>query len=218
MLSVVTVQDTTPPAITVLGDLATTACQFLPYTDAGATATDTCSGIVTVTTNNPIDTSTAGAYTVTYVATDATGNTSSATRVVTVGPCNATITQQPQDTNVDANASFTLSVTAVAGDTITYQWKRGANAVPIVDATNSTYTVDHAFRTNADIYFVEVTSGPTTITSSSATVTVNDPVFTVNPTSATSLPSLPRHNQLHLHRSRARDWSIEVSMVFGDRH
>ena len=50
------------------------------YTEAGATS----DGGETVTTSGTVDVSTAGVYTVTYSASDAAGNTGTATRTVTV--------------------------------------------------------------------------------------------------------------------------------------
>ena len=66
----VTVVDTTAPVITVTGGTATVELGST-YTDAGATA----DGGETVTTSGSVDTSTVGTYTITYSATDASGNT-----------------------------------------------------------------------------------------------------------------------------------------------
>jgi VCBS repeat-containing protein len=58
------------------------------YTDAGATATDAADGDVTsrITVTNPVNTAVIGNYTVTYGATDLSGNSATAaTRTVTVG-------------------------------------------------------------------------------------------------------------------------------------
>jgi len=58
-----------------------------PYTDAGATATDTIDGDVTprIVVTNPVDAAVIGAYTVTYNATDLSGNKAApVTRTVTV--------------------------------------------------------------------------------------------------------------------------------------
>ena len=72
--------DTTAPVITVLGENPTTVEQGAIYTDAGATA----DGGETVTTSGTVDTSTVGAYTLSYSATDAANNTGTATRTVNV--------------------------------------------------------------------------------------------------------------------------------------
>ena len=75
----VTVVDATAPVITVTPGTDTVS-QFSTWTDAGATA-DTGE---TVTTSGTVDTNTLGTYTITYTATDASGNTGTATRTVTV--------------------------------------------------------------------------------------------------------------------------------------
>ena len=80
---VVNVVDTTAPTITVIGDNPATSELGLTYTDAGATASD-LSGEVSVATSGTVDINTIGSYTLTYSATDASGNTGTATRVVIV--------------------------------------------------------------------------------------------------------------------------------------
>jgi PKD repeat protein len=56
------------------------------YTDAGATATDNVDGDISdrITVVNPVDTSIAGTYTVSYSVEDNAGNSASATRTVIV--------------------------------------------------------------------------------------------------------------------------------------
>jgi len=81
---VVTVVDQTPPVITVLGSNPATVLQGSTYTDAGATATDACSGSVAVNATGSVNTSVIGTYTITYTATDAAGNPATATRTVNV--------------------------------------------------------------------------------------------------------------------------------------
>lgn len=90
----VTVADTTAPTVTVTGDNPGYVSLNATYTDAGATVADTCDTTVSVVTTNPVDTTTAGDYTVTYTSTDASGNTTTATRTVTVV---AAITEVTQD-------------------------------------------------------------------------------------------------------------------------
>ena len=75
----VTVEDTTAPVITVTTGTDTIE-QGATWTDAGATA-DTGE---TVVVSGSVDTNTAGTYTVTYTATDASGNAGTATRTVTI--------------------------------------------------------------------------------------------------------------------------------------
>ena len=72
--------DTVFPVITILGDNPATVELGDTYTDAGATS----DGGETVTSSGTVDTNTVGTYTITYSATDAAGNTSTATRTVNV--------------------------------------------------------------------------------------------------------------------------------------
>ena len=79
--------DTTPPTITLNGNSEVTLIIGDQYTDEGATATDETDGDLTgsiVVGGGTVDTTTPGTYTVTYEATDAAGNTATATRTVIV--------------------------------------------------------------------------------------------------------------------------------------
>ena len=76
----ITPPDTVFPVITILGDNPATVELGGTYTDAGATS----DGGETVTTTGSVDTNTVGTYTITYSATDAAGNTSTASRTVDV--------------------------------------------------------------------------------------------------------------------------------------
>ena len=79
----VNVVDTPAPVVTETGDNPVTVALDTSYTAAGATATD-LSGRVTVVTSGTVDVNTVGAYTLTYSATDASGNAGTATRTVNV--------------------------------------------------------------------------------------------------------------------------------------
>ena len=76
-------KDTEAPVISILGDNPATVELGSTYTDAGAIATDN-SGSAVVTSSGTVDTNTVGSYIITYTATDAAGNSSSATRTVDV--------------------------------------------------------------------------------------------------------------------------------------
>ena len=76
--------DATPPVITLSGEVKITIETGAVYLDAGATALDNVDGSVSVATSGSVDTDTPGTYTLTYAATDASGNTAAATRTVTV--------------------------------------------------------------------------------------------------------------------------------------
>ena len=80
-----TIVDTTPPVITILGKNPITIPPGLAYVDAGATAYDSCAGTVAVRVTNPVNPSVPGTYFVTYTADDANGNTNIFQRTVVVG-------------------------------------------------------------------------------------------------------------------------------------
>jgi hypothetical protein len=78
--------DTTGPVIVITGDASVSVAKDATYQDAGATASDAVDGTVAVTAtgSTAVNTATVGDYTITYSATDAAGNTSTATRTVSV--------------------------------------------------------------------------------------------------------------------------------------
>ena len=80
----VTVADTTKPDITVIGDSTVIVEGNSAYVDAGATAFDAIDGVLVVSTIGSIDTSVVGNQTLTYSATDNSGNVQTATRTVSV--------------------------------------------------------------------------------------------------------------------------------------
>ncbi|MDR3519414.1 MAG: DUF5011 domain-containing protein [Candidatus Pacebacteria bacterium] len=87
--------DVTPPVITVLGDNPAVVVQYDTYTDAGATATDDVDGAINVVASGTVDTTTVGIYTITYTATDSSGNIATATRSVTVVASQSTTNPPP---------------------------------------------------------------------------------------------------------------------------
>jgi hypothetical protein len=78
--------DTVPPVVTLVGDAAMQITTGDTFTDPGATATDNVDGNLTthIIVSGTVDTATAGLYTLTYSATDAAGNTGTASRTVSV--------------------------------------------------------------------------------------------------------------------------------------
>ena len=74
-----------PPVITLNGAAAVNHEQGTTYIDAGAVATDTVEGTLTVIVSGAVDSATAGSYTLTYSASDSAGNAAIVvTRTVTV--------------------------------------------------------------------------------------------------------------------------------------
>lgn len=80
---VVTVRDVAPD-ITILGEIEVVLECGSPFDDPGVLAIDPCEGQVSYRTFSDVDTEHVGVYTVRYVATDRTGRTATATRLVSV--------------------------------------------------------------------------------------------------------------------------------------
>lgn len=76
--------DNTAPVITLNGDNPLTLILNDSYVEAGASVFDDVDGSVAVVISGTVDTNTIGSYTVTYTATNAAGNTGTATRTVNV--------------------------------------------------------------------------------------------------------------------------------------
>ncbi|EKD43378.1 MAG: hypothetical protein ACD_72C00306G0001, partial [uncultured bacterium] len=69
-----TVPDSGAPVITLVGDSTVNLHVGDTYTELGATAVDAIDGSINVTTTGSVNTNTAGAYTITYTATDNSSN------------------------------------------------------------------------------------------------------------------------------------------------
>ncbi len=81
----VTVNDATPPVITLNGSASITVECHTSFTDPGATASDNCGGSIPVNVSGSVNVNVPGVYTLTYNATDASGNAATPkTRTVTV--------------------------------------------------------------------------------------------------------------------------------------
>jgi hypothetical protein len=78
------VVDTIPPVITLLGADPMQVVQGTSFADPGAAADDSCAGSVPVTASGAVNTSVVGTYTVSYEATDPSGNSATNTRTVLV--------------------------------------------------------------------------------------------------------------------------------------
>jgi len=83
-LTVTVTPEMTPPVITVIGPNPMTVLCPIGFIDLGAIGADNCSGLVNVTRTGTVNAGIPGQYTITYSATDAAGNTATATRVVNV--------------------------------------------------------------------------------------------------------------------------------------
>lgn len=139
---VVDVVDTTVPVITLNGSASVLVECSAGYTDAGATATDSCDGPVDVTVAGAVDPATPGVYPIVYRATDSQGNAAvEVTRTVTVAD-----TTRPVIT-VTGDLSVTLECGAPyldAGATVTDSCDTGITLEtdnPVEPGVPGVYTV-----------------------------------------------------------------------------
>jgi hypothetical protein len=109
----ITVADTTPPVISVLGLNPATVEAGTAYIDASATASDIVSGSRPVSTTGAVNTLVPGSYTLTYTAADAAGNIGTATRTVNV------VDTTPPVVTVTAPAA-TIEGNALGGAVVTF--------------------------------------------------------------------------------------------------
>jgi uncharacterized repeat protein (TIGR01451 family) len=80
----VNVVDTTKPVVTLNGASSVTVECHTSYTDAGASATDSCSPTTSLSSSSDVNVNAPGTYHVVWSATDPSGNVGTATRTVTV--------------------------------------------------------------------------------------------------------------------------------------
>jgi len=90
-VATLTVNDMTPPIVTVIGSTVVSVVQGSVYTDPGATAMDACVGGLPVTTSGSVNVNIPGIHILTYTATNSGGNSTTAQRTVTVTPANGTV-------------------------------------------------------------------------------------------------------------------------------
>jgi hypothetical protein len=76
--------DTTPPVITLNGSTTMNIVQGASYIESGASCMDNRDSSCTVVVTGSVNTAVVGNYTITYRATDAAGNVSTADRTVNV--------------------------------------------------------------------------------------------------------------------------------------
>ena len=146
--------DTTPPILTVQGGTSIRHEQGTPYIDAGATATDDVDGTLAVTSAGSVGDA-AGTYTITYTASDRSGNAATATRTVTVSDTT------PPTISLSGDASVILN----AGEAYT---DPGASAADAVDGLVAV-AVDGSVATEPGTYTLRYTA--TDIAGNAATTT-----------------------------------------------
>ena len=108
----VNVTDTTGPSIAIVGGATVTTELGGTYTDAGVLLNDLDPRTVTLETTSTVDNDTLGSYTVTYKATDSSGNSSTATRTVNVTDTTAPTFVSSPNFTVDEGATAVGTVVA----------------------------------------------------------------------------------------------------------
>ena len=166
----VTVVDTTAPVITVTNGIDTVE-RGATWTDAGATA----DGGELVTVSGTVNTNIVGTYTITYTATDVSGNTATATRTVTVVDTTApVITVTNGIDTVERGATWTdAGATADGGELVTVSGTVNTN---IVGTYTITYTATDVSGNTATatrtVTVVETTAPVITVTNGIDTVEI----------------------------------------------
>ncbi len=144
--------DKTAPTISLKGSSAMTLAAGSSYTEEGATATDNMDGSVSVLATGAVNGNVAGAYTITYTATDDAGNTATVKRTVTVSGSDST-----DINNIDDTTSPNIRITSFKFESFT------PDVVGIID--NSTHkialTVPYGTNVTALVPTILLTEGAT---------------------------------------------------------
>jgi len=124
-------------------------------------------------------------------------------------------TTQPASQTVNAGATVTF--TAAASGSPTYQWQK--NQTNISGATNATYTITSAATTDSGNYTVLAMNGGGTVSSTTASLTVNAaaaaPSFTTQPTPQTIAPGTTVVFSAAATGATSYQWNLNTSPISG---
>ncbi len=172
----VQVVDTKAPALALKGlSTVTLECGMGTYTEAGATASDVCTGDLSskVAISGAVNAAARGAYSLTYSVADASGNAASAVRTVSVTDTKAPVISLVGAATMTINRGSTFTdpgATATdlcSGNLTSAIVKTGAVNTSVAGTYTLTYTVTDAASLSAS-----VTRAVTVADSCSTTVTV----------------------------------------------
>ena len=196
----VTIVDTTPPVITLIGDNPVTVIQNTAYSESGATAKDGDTDVGVVVTG-AVNASVAGVYTVTYTAIDSAGNSSNTSRTVNVLDKTPPVITLNGDSSVDVaqNSIYPeLGATAKDGDTDVDVVLTGTVDITVVGVYTITYTSTDSAGNSTSVF---------------RTVNVVDqtpPVITLNGNSSVDVPQNSAYSELG---ATAKDAGTDVDVV-----
>lgn len=156
----ISVVDTTPPNISLIGEHSVLVEAGSEYQEQGATAKDYIDGVLNIKVEGEVDTSSLGEYIVTYTSTDNSNNTQSKTRSVTV------IDTTPPSITLSGDTVIEL---VVGKD---YQ-ELGATALDYIDGNVSVSITGNVDSNTLGEYIVTYTSIDTSGNSTSVSRTVS---------------------------------------------
>jgi len=186
-----TIEDTLPPSIALLGDDPILLTHGGDYVEAGVEALDECegdlSGSVVITGEVP-NTDALAAYVLTYTTNDSSDNTAYTTRTVVVEPeeCDLaySLSVTPNPAAPEAKVTFTaaaLPESCGAGD-IHYTWKKNGVEIPAgLDAP--TYILNSAAFGDAGVYTCTVSDASSSSDTNSVTLEITSSVPAVGASS-----------------------------------
>jgi len=161
--------DKTPPEISLNGAATMSHTVGQTFVDPGATAIDAIDGNISVITGGSVDINVPDVYSISYTATDKSGNTATVTRTITVVNSAATDIMAPE---ITINGSEAVSI--LLGTTYS---DAGAKAIDAVDGAISVETNGTVDTETVGIYTIiyTATDNANNIATATRRVTVIDP-------------------------------------------
>jgi predicted outer membrane repeat protein len=187
----VTIADTAGPVIKLNGSSPMTLEFATAFVDPGATANDAQDGVVVVKATGSVNVKLLGTYTITYTATDKTGNKSTSTRTVkivdTIAPVISAIKAAPPSLSSNgkmktikltytvtdaADPSPTITVTVTSSDPDSGAFKGDVGGDIVVNSSTSVDLREEVIPGKTRTYTITVTAKDASGNSSKMSVTV----------------------------------------------
>jgi hypothetical protein len=202
--------------VSTIGGATMTVALNGTFTDPGATANDTCAGVLPVTTIGSVNVNATGTYSLTYTATDPSGNSSASGRIVyVIDESIPTITQQPTGQTNEALTRATFTVSATSPSPFGYQWNHAgvnlANGGRISGSTSAALTISLLTNSDAGSYSVVVTNAYGAVTSSVVTLK-----FIAQPSAAFNCTLINGTYHFEFTGTPSAGYSVWASSVFSN--